>query len=574
MEIQNRTYSTKTVLSLMKEGLNPVLAKVLAARGIQTSAEISYDMDSLIHYSQLTGAKEMASILCDAILAGKRLLIVADYDADGATACAVGLRGLQEFGANVDFIIPDRLKDGYGLSVPIAEAACQVIPKPDYIVTVDCGIASHDGIAECNRRGVPVLVTDHHLPGDTHPAAACIVNPNQIGCKFPSKALAGCGVMWYVMWALQDEFMNRKIGLINDDYSVKELLPIVAIGTVADVVALDANNRILVAEGLKRIRSGNSFVGIENLITVSGKDKATLSTTDIAFAVAPRINAAGRLDSMNAGVECLTTDDPSVAEGLAIALNDKNNRRKEIEGDMVDEAVRKLLTDVKPDRYSAVLHAEDWHHGVIGIVAGRLKELIWRPTFTLASGHEGELKGSGRSIPGFHLRDALDLIDRRNPGLLPKFGGHAMAAGVTIREGGLDQFGEAFELVARELLTPADLNQILMVDGPLETSEISLKTVALIKEQVWGQAFQEPVFLDEFIVVEGRSMGNGKHMSLTLQKDGQRFKAVKFRHTEAPPLPQSRIVLAYKLADNPYRGQVYLQLMIEAIGSVQPPPQQ
>lgn len=561
MQIVERKFSPSAALSLHKEGMSTVLARVLASRGVMRAADAVGTAAGLIPYTALKGAVDMAEVLADAIESGKRLLIVGDYDADGATATSVGLRALRAFGANVDFLIPNRLELGYGLSPELARIACSRDPKPDYLITVDNGIASHAGIAECNRLGVEVLVTDHHLPAATHPEARVIVNPNQHGCEFPSKAMAGCGVIYYVMWALQDELVVRGYTGMDMSFDVTRLLPIVAIGTVADVVALDANNRILINEGIQRIRQGRSFPGIDAIARVAGKNPRELSTSDIAFGIGPRINAAGRLETMDAGVETLCTDLTARAEALAQQLHDINDRRKEIEGEMTEEAVRHLLTDVQEDRYTAVLHSQDWHQGVIGIVAGRLKERIWRPTFVMANGKDGEFKGSGRSIPGFHLRDALDMVDRRCPGLLMKFGGHAMAAGVTVRPGGLAEFSEAFEAVGRMLLKPSDLNQTLEVDGALDASEMSLDTVKVLKNQVWGQAFPEPAFCDEFDVVESRAIGQGKHLRLTLQKGKTRFQAVKFRHTDG--LPPTRIRAVFKLDANTYRNETNLQLLVE-----------
>jgi single-stranded-DNA-specific exonuclease len=561
MQIVERKFSPSAALSLHREGVSTVLARVLASRGVVRAADAVGTAAGLIPYTALKGAVEMAEVLADAIESGKRLLIVGDYDADGATATSVGLRALRAFGANVDFLIPNRLELGYGLSPELARIACSRDPKPDYLITVDNGIASHAGIAECNRMGVEVLVTDHHLPAATHPEARVIVNPNQHGCEFPSKAMAGCGVIYYVMWALQDELVMRSYAGMDMGFDVTRLLPIVAIGTVADVVALDANNRILINEGIQRIRQGRSFPGIDAIARVAGKNPRELSTSDIAFGIGPRINAAGRLETMDAGVETLCTDLTARAEALAQQLHDINDRRKEIEGEMTEEAVRHLLTDVQEDRYTAVLHSQDWHQGVIGIVAGRLKERIWRPTFVMANGKDGEFKGSGRSIPGFHLRDALDMVDRRCPGLLLKFGGHAMAAGVTVRPGGLAEFSDAFEAVGRLLLKPSDLNQTLEVDGALDTAEMSLETVKVLKNQVWGQAFPEPAFCDEFDVVESRAIGQGKHLRLTLQKGKTRFQAVKFRHTDG--LPPTRIRAVFKLDANTYRNETNLQLLVE-----------
>lgn len=564
MQIVERKFSPSAALTLTREGLSPVLARILASRGVTSASEAAGNVGGLIPYTELTGAVEMAEVLADAIEAGKHLLIVGDYDADGATATSVGIRALRAFGAKVRFLIPNRIELGYGLSPELAVIACTANgdePKPDYLITVDNGIASHKGIDKCNELGVPVLVTDHHLPGETHPEARVIVNPNQIGCNFPSKAMAGVGVIYYVMWALQDELVARGYTGMDMSFDVSKLLPIVAIGTIADVVSLDKNNRILVNEGLQRIRRGHSLPGIDALAAVAGKDARTLSTSDIAFGLGPRINAAGRLETMDAGVECLTTDLTARAQALAQQLHEINDRRKEIEGEMTEEAVRRLLTDVQQDRFSAVLHSNDWHQGVIGIVAGRLKERIWRPTFVMATGKNGELKGSGRSIPGFHLRDALDMVDRRCPGLLVKFGGHAMAAGATVREGGLEEFADAFEAVARTLLKPSDLLQILEVDGALDVDEMSLETVRALKNQVWGQGFLEPAFSDEFDVVESRAIGQGKHLKLTLQKGKTRFQAVKFRHTDG--LPPARIRAVFKMDANTYKDTTNLQLLVE-----------
>jgi single-stranded-DNA-specific exonuclease len=563
MKVIEKKFSPSQALTLIKSGVHPVLSRVLAARGVRAKEDAALTLPALLPYTALKGAVEMAKILADAIENGKRLLIVADYDADGATACTTGVRALRAFGANVGFLIPNRLEHGYGLTPAIVEIACALEPRPDYLVTVDNGISSHEGIALSNSLGVPVLVTDHHLPGATHPDAEVIVNPNQHGCTFPSKALAGCGVMYYVMWALQDELMSRGYENIAPGFDVTTLLPIIAIGTVADVVSLDTNNRILVNEGIKRIRENKGQPGVRALAKVSGKDTKVLSTSDIAFGIGPRVNAAGRLESMDSGVECLITDSEDRAHELAAQLHAINDRRKEIELDMTDEAVRRLITDLQPDRYSAVLHSAEWHQGVIGVVAGRIKEKIWRPTFVLADGKNGEMKGSGRSIPGLHLRDALDLVNTRNPGVLSKFGGHAMAAGVTVCAGKLSEFTEAFEQVSRELINPSDLNQILEVDGSLSAAELNLETVRCLKEQVWGQSFTEPVFFDEFSIVEARPIGGGLHLRMLLEKNGCRYQAVKFRYSEAPPV--GKVLLAYKIDGNTYKDETNLQLLVEHI---------
>lgn len=563
MHIVERSFSPSVASHLVRAGINSVVARALASRGVTEPAHVHGTLSELLPYSALKGAEDAARILADAIQQGKQLLIVADYDADGATACAIGLRALRAFGAKVDFIIPDRKKHGYGLKPPIVLEALETTPRPDMLITVDNGIASMEGVAEANRHGVPVLVTDHHLPGEKHPDAIGIVNPNQHGCTFPSKNLAGCGVIWYVMWALQDEMVERGMMPADPSFHVNQLLPIVAIGTVADVVKLDLNNRILVNEGLSKIRSAPTFPGVEFIARAAGKDPRMLSTSDIGFGIGPRINAAGRLESMNSGVEALMTETAARAQALAEMLHEINGRRKEIEGEIVEEAVRRLLTDVQPDRYSAVLHGAEWNEGVIGIVASRLKERIWRPTFIMATNEHGQFKGSGRSIPGFHLRDALDRVDRMHPDLMIAFGGHAMAAGVTVREGGLEIFRDAFEVVARQMLTPADLNQTLEVDGSLSTDEMCLDTVAQLRRQVWGQGFLEPVFCDTFKVAESKAIGGGKHLKLRLEKDGRTFDAVRFRYEDTLPPKDSLLKVAYKMDANKFRDETNLQLLVE-----------
>lgn len=565
MQIAERKFSPSTALALIKGGVPPLLAKVFAARGIRRAEEVTGPLAELLPYSQLKGCQELALVLADAVVQSKRLLVVADYDADGATACSVAVRALRAYGANVGYLIPKRLEHGYGLTPEIVKLAAAQDPKPDFIITVDNGIASHAGIMEANFQGVPVLVTDHHLPAADLPPpdARVIVNPNQVGCKFASKSMAGVGVIWYVMWAMQDELARRGIDPLQEDFDVKSLLPIVAIGTVADVVPLDRNNRILVTAGLERMHLNQSFPGVDALALSAKRNPRELTTGDIAFGVGPRINAAGRLETMDAGVECLTTESVARAQALAAQLNDLNEKRKDIEGETVDQAVDQLVNGLGVEhRYTVVLHRNDWHEGVIGIVAGRVRERTFRPTFILSTNHKGELKGSGRSIPGFHLRDALDLVAKRNPGILVKFGGHAAAAGLTLREGAFEQFQEAFEEVARELLTPSTLNQVLETDGALDIDEMTLDTVADIKTQVWGQAFPEPTFSDEFRVLEYRKLGDkGQHLRMTLEKDGRKFVAVKFRH-EQGDVP-ARVRAVFKLDANTFRNETNLQLLLD-----------
>lgn len=537
----------------LAKGKNPVVASALASRGARPPTEI-------LHYSRLKGAVEMAGVLADAIEQRKRLLIVADYDCDGATSCAIGMRGLAGFGADVSFIVPDRAVHGYGLSPAIAELACGERPKPDYIVTVDNGIASHAGVQRAKELGVEVLVTDHHLPGASHPDAKVIVNPNQHGCSFPSKNLAGCGVIWYVMWALRDELARRGANPA-ELFDVRSLLPLVAVGTIADVVRLDENNRVLVRNGLNMVRRGETFPGIDALAKVAGREPRSLSTTDIGFGIGPRINAAGRLSDMSVGIECLLTDSVPVADDYAKRLGALNDERKGIESVMSEQALADLLTLDMHQLHSLTLHGATWHQGVVGIVAGRVKELMWRPTFVFAEDDEGNYKGSGRSIPGFHLRDALDLVDRRNPGLILKFGGHAMAAGATVKAGGIPQFRDAFEQVARELLTPELLQAEVVVDDSPAPHELTVATVKAIRAEVWGQGFSEPLFRGTFDVLESRLIGDGKHLKLLLGKDGQVFDAVKFRFHGTAPESQADVV--FKLDANTWNGKTKVQLLVE-----------
>jgi len=562
MQISERHFSPVVAYRLLKEGVDPVLARVYAGRGIRSKSEISGEVTDLLPYSRLTDATRAAEILYSHINDSKRILIVSDYDADGATACAAGLRALRAFGANVGYLIPNRLEHGYGLTPEIVRIAASLSPRPELLVTVDNGISSHAGIAEANRLGIPVLVTDHHLPGESLPDALLIVNPNRRDCTFPSKALAGCGVMWYVLWALEDLLRSQGKRFIPAEFSVRDLLPLIAIGTVADVVPLDANNRRLVRAGLNLIRNNSTMAGVASLCEVAQRDQKTLTTSDIGFGLGPRINAAGRLESMAAGVECLTTDDPEVALQLAQRLHGINTERREIEAETVLEAIEQVARTVSPERFTVVARKSDWHKGVIGIVAGRVRELLYRPTFVFTADSTGHLTGSGRSIPGFHLRDALDLVARRAPGVLGKYGGHAMAAGATLAFGTLEQFEEAFEAVAREMLTPADLRQSLETDGALELHEMTLATAERIRGEVWGQAFPEPAFADTFRVVDARRMGkDGAHLRLQVEKGNKRFTAVKFRAGAGEPPGHIRAV--YKLSVNTYQDLTSLQLLVE-----------
>ncbi len=553
-----RPYSFRQAELLAQQGLHPVMARLMAARGLQAAAELKTELDALIKPGELTQVGKAADFLADAIAAGRKLVVVADYDCDGATACAVAIRGLRALGAQADYIVPNRFEYGYGLTPEIVDLTARD-KSPDVIITVDNGIASIAGVAEANRRGIPVVITDHHLPGDALPAAAVIVNPNQPGCGFPSKNLAGVGVMFYTLLALRAELRRRGRFDAATQPRLDHLLDLVALGTVADVVKLDANNRILVAQGLRRIRSGRAHPGIAALFSVASRDIRKATPFDLGFAAGPRLNAAGRLADMSLGIECLLTDDTGRAWEIARQLDAINRERREIEAGM-QEAALASLEDIDPrDNATLAMFRPDWHQGVIGIVASRLKEKFYRPTITFAPAGDGMIKGSGRSIPGFHLRDALDLVSKRHPALIDKFGGHAMAAGLSLRESDFDTFVQAFERVGRDWLTPAELEHVLEHDGALEPEYCTLDFIALLHEQVWGQGFAPPLFCDEFRVLNQRVLKE-RHLKLQLERDRRQFDAIWFNHADGLP---DRIRAAYRLDANEFNGRTSVQLMIE-----------
>jgi len=558
-----RTVPPRAAWTLQQAGVHPLLARLFAARGVREVAELDTKTSALLAPDLLKGIREAAILLADTLAAGGRMLIVADYDCDGATGCALGLRALRQMGARVDYLVPDRFTLGYGLSTDVARLAAA--RDPALVITVDNGIASVEGVAELKRRGIATLITDHHLPAsaaaDALPEAAAIVNPNQPGCAFPSKALAGVGVMFYLMLALRAELRKRGAFADRAEPNLAALLDLVALGTVADVVPLDRNNRILVAQGLARIRAGQMQPGVAALFAVAGRDPARAAGFDLGFAVGPRLNAAGRLADMSLGIECLATDDPARAMNIAQQLDAINRERRSIEAGMREDAER-ILDGLDPGRRaSLVLYDPGWHQGVIGIVAGRVKEALHRPTFAMAPGNPGELRASGRSIPGLHLRDALDLVVKRRPGLLLRFGGHAAAAGLTLAEERRTEFEAAFEEVCTELLSPADLSRTLETDGPLETGYYSLEAVRLMQQEVWGQAFPAPLFSDEFEVLAQRVLKE-RHLKLKLRKGAQRFDAIFFN---GPPTVPDRIRAAFRVDINEWNGTQSVQLMVEHV---------
>ena len=575
MKIITRDVPPRAAWALEQDGLHPLLARLFAARGITSKDELDDALARLIPPTQMRGAGDAARALADAMASRQAICIVADYDCDGATACAVALRGLRLLGApmgfdRVSYLVPDRVTDGYGLTPSIAKRV--KAQGADVLVTVDNGIASVEGVRAARELGLQVIVTDHHLPalkdGEvTLPQDCIIVNPNQPGCLFESKAIAGVGVMFYVLLALRAELRERGVFTAQHQPRIDALLPLVALGTVADVVKLDANNRRLVAQGLKRVRMGAMPPGMTALFNAAARKPAAATGFDFGFALGPRLNAAGRLADMTLGIECLTTDDALRADELARTLDGINRERKVIEGDMREQALllAEEMFDVSEEPPPAlVVFDPDFHEGVVGIVASRLKDKLHRPTFVFAAsgaeGKEHELKGSGRSIAGFHLRDALDLVAKRHPGVLLRFGGHAMAAGCTIDEEHLDTFEAALQQVAHEWLDASTLQRRMEADGPLEAKYRRPDLVDTLHQEVWGQGFAPPVFCEEVQVLSQRLVGE-KHLALKLKHQGEPVDGIWFSHTE--PLPE-RVKIAFRLDADEWQGQRRVRFLVEA----------
>ena len=571
MKLVARDIPPRSVWALEQAGIHPLVAQLLAARGVQSPLELDDALAHLLPPGDLLGSAAAAALLANAIEADKKLCIVADYDCDGATACAVAIRGLRLLGArHVDYLVPDRVVDGYGLTPPISERV--KASGADVLITVDNGIASLEGVATARALGLQVLVTDHHLPAVVNgqtvlPQADVIVNPNQPGCSFASKSIAGVGVMFYVLLALRAELRQRGKFAQGAQPKLDALLPLVALGTVADVVRLDANNRRLVAQGLKRVRALAMPAGVAALFVVAGREAQSASTFDFGFALGPRINAAGRLSDMRLGIECLLSDDRSRATELAQTLDNINRERRIIEGEMREQAfaVAETLFDAEEEPPPAVcVFDPDFHEGVVGIVASRLKDKLHRPTFVFAAssapGREHELKGSGRSIAGFHLRDALDLVAKRHPGVLLRFGGHAMAAGCTLLEEHFDTFEQGLSEVAQEWLDAATLSRRTETDGPLKPEYRRTELVDLLQAEVWGQGFAAPTFCEELEVLQQRLVGD-KHLSLKLRHQGQPVDGIWFGRTE--PLP-ARVKLAFRLDADAWNGVRRVRFLVEA----------
>ena len=569
MNVVTRDVPDAAATALRGAGVHPVLARLFAARGIVHADDLAVDPKGLLRPDALRGLAEASVLLADAIDAGRRMLIVADYDCDGATACAVGIRGLRMMGARIDYLVPNRFEHGYGLTPAIVELAARHprMGHPDLIVTVDNGIASVDGVTRARALGIDVLVTDHHLPGDVLPEARAIVNPNQPGCGFASKHLAGVGVMFYVLLGVRAEMRRRgrfgpAEGSARTEPQLQSLLDLVALGTVADLVRLDRNNRLLVELGLRRIRAATACPGITALFAVAGRDQRRAGCGDLGFAVGPRINAAGRLSDITLGIECLLADDAGRASELATQLDAINRERRQIESDMRDEALAE--TDgPDPTRRTLVVMREHWHEGVVGLVASRLKDRHHRPTIAFApsAAEPGTLRGSGRSIAGVHLRDVLDLVSKRHPGLILRFGGHAMAAGLSLPADGVARFADALEDAVAASADPACFAAELITDGPLAADDVDLDLVERLDAAVWGQGFPVPLFCDRVQVLAQRLIKE-RHLKLDLRIGGTRRAAILFGRTD--PLP-SNPMIAYRLMRNDYSGRSSVEVVVERV---------
>jgi single-stranded-DNA-specific exonuclease len=559
--------------------IHPALANIYLSRGISNDEQLANELPRLSTPENFKGLRDAAALIADSIERDEHILIVGDFDADGATSCALSVLALRAVGAaHIDFLVPNRFEYGYGLTPEIVAVAAQ--RKPDLIITVDNGISSIEGVDAANRAGIRVLITDHHLPGSALPNAAAIVNPNQPACEFPSKCLAGVGVIFYVLSALRSELRARDWFTKQNraEPNLGEFLDLVALGTVADVVPLDHNNRILVAQGLRRIRAGRARPGIKALLEVAKRNPATIVASDLGFAIGPRLNAAGRLDDMTLGIQCLLTDDPYRAREIAQELDELNHDRKAIETSMQREALGALealhLGDADALPWGVCLYRPDWHQGVIGILAARIKDRYHRPAIAFANAEDGAtIKGSARSIPGLHIRDALDAVAARHPGLLSKFGGHAMAAGLSLARENFEAFAAAFDEEVRAQLCADDLTAVLLSDGELTPAHMTLDLAQALRDGgPWGQHFPEPLFDGEFLVMQQRLVGE-KHLKLVVAHacaPKQVFDAIAFNidNRRWPDPAVTKVRLAYRLDINEWRGQQTVQLMVEYLEPV------
>lgn len=546
--------------SLMKSGIDPLMSRLFASRGIQKIEDIKTTLSDMLPYDSLMNVTKAAEILADCRTSQSRVCIVSDYDCDGATACATLLEAFSESGMNVGFLVPDREIHGYGLTESIVDDISKLSPRPEYIITVDAGISSHAGVARANQYGIKVIITDHHLPAATLPAAELIVNPNQPGDTFASKHIAGCGVAWYVATAYYVELCNRNI---DPKFEPEQLLPYVALGTIADVVALDKNNRVLVSEGISLIRKQQCSPGIIALANVGKREFEilNLTTQDIGFQIGPRINAAGRLKNMTAGILCLTTKNNDLASQLAIELNQTNEERKTIQENMLLESEKLSIPENNDlSRKSIVVFCPSFHKGVVGIVAGKLKDSNYRPTFVLTEAKSGDLVGSGRSIPGFHLKHALDEVNVKNPGMLSKFGGHAMAAGLTINKGYLERFRTEFEKICEQQLTAEILTEKIEYDGALDSHYFSVEKIQELNNQIWGQGFLAPLFLNEIEVKEKKLLSDGKHLKISGLFNQKFVNVIAFSFGNMHDIIGDKVNIAFQPQINLFNGRSSIQL--------------
>ncbi|MDC0182947.1 single-stranded-DNA-specific exonuclease RecJ [Nitrosomonadales bacterium] len=556
---KEKNVDLKIFNSLIKNDTNPVLSNLFAARDIKSIQDVDYSFDKLISPDLLKSGKDVANLLIDKINRKEKIVIIGDYDVDGATATACAYLGLKKFGANVDFIVPNRFKFGYGLTPEIVDLAYK--KNPGLILTVDNGIASIKGVQKANTYGIDVVITDHHLPGDKLPNTKFIVNPNQLSCKFPSKNLCGAGVIFYVLILVRSQIRNKK----NDDHNYKiaepslgDLIDLVALGTIADLVKLDFNNRVLVNFGIKKIRTGSCNFGIEAILNLCKKKFVDIKTSDLSYLIAPKINAAGRLSDMSIGIKCLISKNKNEAKMYAKKLNIINQQRKIIEDKMKQEAFSIVDNHLISNTYSISLFDNEWHQGVVGILASRLKEKYFRPTIIFAKDEAGNLKGSGRSIPNFHLRDALDLISKKNSSLIITFGGHAMAAGLSIKKEDFSLFCSEFELIAKKNLSSNDLKIIIENDKAIPKEYMNIETIKVINSQIWGQGFPAPVFFGIFYVIKQEIIAN-KHNKCILENDNGQYEAIFFNFSNELA---DRIEVIYTLEINEFNNKSSIQLNI------------
>lgn len=559
---------------LQNEGFNPLISSLMASRGVVDPDDLNLSILKMLNPADLKGATLAGQLLAKSIMEKKIITVVADYDCDGASACAIMIRGLKLLGAQaekVNYLVPDRQLDGYGLTPPIVDRVIEKF-KTEVLITVDNGIASFDGVKHAIELGIQVIVTDHHLPaiidGEIRvPNATVIVNPSQPGCNFPSKSMCGAGVAFYTILMTRSALREMNVFSTQNQPKVDSLLQLVALATIADVVMLDANNRRLVANGLERIKSPNGMPGIRALFEVAGRNPDQANSTDMGFTIGPRINAAGRMSDMTIGIETLLTDNAEKAKELANQLHTINLERRAVESSMVKEADKIVCSfeALDPDgaMSAIVVYDEAFHEGVVGIVAGKIKESKHRPTFVFAKSHTGDLKGSGRSIPGFHLRDALDLISKLHPNLILKFGGHSMAAGCTIAPNGLDLFRQALNKVAKEWLTEDMLNHKIMTDGSLHNRDFNVDMVKHINSCIWGQGFEAPIFVDEGRIVDQKIVGE-KHLKISVDMDGLVRSGIWFGRSEMME-ENAQVRLAYRVDINEWRGRQSVQIMVDGL---------